>query len=261
MMDMWKQGKEKEQKSEEGKGTEKDVVYDAAEFTGQFEVTLPFSQFVARLKQEGGGVAHPPHIADPAQTSSETGADSGTGTVGSAPAAPSAEAHAAELQQKVEDALTLNYKLKKAPHPNLPYLTADSSPILIHPNPKHKFSSNNSSTTDNSSNPNPVPESESYSLRSAKELSAMPLLEKLEYEKLLLKGFLHLDDQVRATLTEEQEREYSRARGIAASAKKRLLQEADPAYCLAHPPADCRGQKWLLDLQVRLSCLLRLSKL
>ena len=74
---------------------------------GPFTVTLTFARFVARLKSEGG--------------------------VGGPPPKPEGEAAGAEdeVAQRVEDALTLNYKLKKSVHPNLPYLIADCSPILI----------------------------------------------------------------------------------------------------------------------------------
>jgi hypothetical protein len=88
-------------------------------------------------------------------------------------------------------------------------------------------------------------------VQSEEALSALHPLERDEYERLLLKGFLHMEDQVRATvLGEAAEAEYQRVRALAASTKRRLLQEADPARALHHPPADELGQPWLLDIQV-----------
>ena len=82
---------------------------------GPFTVTLTFARFVARLKSEGGVGGPPPKP--------EGEAEGGGG--GEAAGAED------EVAQRVEDALTLNYKLKKSGHPNLPYLIADCSPILI----------------------------------------------------------------------------------------------------------------------------------
>lgn len=84
---------------------------------GKFKVTLPFARFVARLKSEGG-IGGPPSKPE---------------TEGEAAGAAEREVEAAldEAAKRVEDALTLNYKLKKTAHPNLPYLIADCSPILI----------------------------------------------------------------------------------------------------------------------------------
>lgn len=82
---------------------------------GKFKVTLPFARFVARLKSEGG-IGGPPSKPE---------------TEGEAAGAAEAETTLDEVAKRVEDALTLNYKLKKTAHPNLPYLIADCSPILI----------------------------------------------------------------------------------------------------------------------------------
>ena len=86
---------------------------------------------------------------------------------------------------------------------------------------------------------------------SEEALSALHPLERDEYERLLLKGFLHVEDQVRAALLggEAAEAEYQRVRALAASTKRRLLQEAEPAHALRHPPTDGLGQPWLLDVQ------------
>lgn len=87
-------------------------------------------------------------------------------------------------------------------------------------------------------------------MQSEEALSALHPLERDEYERLLLKGFLHMEDQVRATLLgEAAEAEYQRVRALAASTKRRLLQEAESAHALLHPPTDGLGQPWLLDVQ------------
>jgi hypothetical protein len=87
-------------------------------------------------------------------------------------------------------------------------------------------------------------------VRSEEALAALHPLERDEYERLLLKGFLHMEDQARAAvLGEAAEAEYQRVRALAASTKRRLLQEAEPAHALSHPPTDSLGQPWLLDIQ------------
>ena len=87
---------------------------------GKFQVTLTFARLVARLKSEGG-LGGPPSKPE-TDTEGEVAAGGGGGG-GVEPLD--------EVAKRVEDALTLNYKLKKTAHPNLPYLIADCSPILI----------------------------------------------------------------------------------------------------------------------------------
>jgi len=178
-------------------------------FSGVFTLSLGLPQQLARFRKEGAFV--PAAVPVPSEEAEKV-----------PEAAPSAKEDAeAELQRQVEDALALNGRLKKAPHGSLPFLVADPPPGLLLPLP------------------------------SEAQLAAMHPLERREQERLLLRGFLQLEEGQPALLALSQDpaalAEYQRVQRLAASTKRRLLQEAEHAWQLAHPPL--RDQEpWLLAL-------------
>ena len=97
-----------------------------------------------------------------------------------------------------------------------------------------------------------------YALACTEEEEAkMDDFDRVEYEDVLAKSFLALDEAAVALLSEEMLVVYRRCEATSFRAKERIALETEPAYVRQHAPLDSEGRPWVLSIDVPISDLTR----